>query len=422
MARGEFCRPREWPHLAENGIAYTVDMVGFLAPFVVFGELDTNRITNLSEIRVKEILKHENASGIDQLLFRKRKGFLQPRKISLNCRVKRVRGVRGKRDRRLYFLQKVPDSDHFRLMYPPTVRGNRNVSRRAAREKIADAICDVRTSCTEPSICTKPCQPATRPAIKYFGRTPFDRQPSDDVRYVHRDERFFLLCNLEKAKIDPTVSILKDGRLWTEKVMRMYRFRQKGVHHRITAGPFDFRPHHSGNWTCQVGYANTDKKGRKQVRTESLSIQYRINPGVDIIDLPTGGPLMDAVCPANQETCDAVKCSSNGACCRIASTGEQYCKCNSNFSGAKCDQLQVVKRVPGIPQASIPLVIICIISVLACVFCGLWYYKTQKDNDEKKVRFRNFKNSKSFKRESKNNGDEKIQEDSRSDLVQETQT
>ena len=131
-------------------------------------------------------------------------GFLQPRKISLNCRVKRVRGVRGKRDRRLYFLQKVPDSDQFRLMYPPTVRGNRNVSRRAAREKIADAICDVRTSCTEPSICTKPCQEATRPAIKYFGRTPFDRRASEEVRYVLRDERFFLLCNLQKAKIDPT--------------------------------------------------------------------------------------------------------------------------------------------------------------------------------------------------------------------------
>lgn len=83
------CRIQKWPRITENGLPYTIDMVGYLTPYVVYGEIATNPLTNYSEIRVKEVLKHVDAIGIDEVIFQERKGFSQPQKITLNCQVKK---------------------------------------------------------------------------------------------------------------------------------------------------------------------------------------------------------------------------------------------------------------------------------------------------------------------------------------------
>ena len=50
----ESCRPKEWPRIPENGIPYSTDLVGWLSPIVVYGEIYQNPLTKLSAIRVKE--------------------------------------------------------------------------------------------------------------------------------------------------------------------------------------------------------------------------------------------------------------------------------------------------------------------------------------------------------------------------------
>ena len=152
-------------------------MVGYLSPYVVYGEIDTNPLTNYSEIRVKEVLKHVDGNGIDEIIFAERGGWNQPKKLALNCQLKQFRGHRESRDRRLYFLTKVDDKI-FKPLYPPTIRDSREIRGKTTRTKIAEAICDGKTKCSPnvPGLCNRPCdQTQIEPKIKYFGRIPLAR-------------------------------------------------------------------------------------------------------------------------------------------------------------------------------------------------------------------------------------------------------
>ena len=124
---------------------------------------------------------------MDRILFRERNGFTEvTNKINLNCQLRLTRGQRGKRDRRLYFLKKISDSDSFRILYPPS-RSDKTVNSLKARQKISESICDKNTNCTVPSLCEKRCsQDAPNPEIKYFGPYPYSKNIHDksQVKYL----------------------------------------------------------------------------------------------------------------------------------------------------------------------------------------------------------------------------------------------
>ena len=91
----------------------------------------------------QEVLKH-GQDEFESLFIETRDGYLRPKKISLDCQIKKSRGNRGKRDRRIYFLKKVPGSEQFRILYPSTIRNSRQYRNLQARKNIAKAICDSR--------------------------------------------------------------------------------------------------------------------------------------------------------------------------------------------------------------------------------------------------------------------------------------
>ena len=206
----DYCKPGKWPKLIQNGLPYTIDMVGYLSPYVVYGEVgaEPQNYTGNSVIRVKEVLKHVDGRGIDEIMFaQRRNGFNQPQKLALNCQIKRLRGHRDKRDRRLYFLAKVDDKK-FTLLYPPTLRNTRDIRGKSVRTKIAEAICDANTKCSPsvPTLCNKPCdQTQIVPKIKYFGR---HGEPNHEVTYIGNGEKFLLMCNLPITKVDPIGKVL----------------------------------------------------------------------------------------------------------------------------------------------------------------------------------------------------------------------
>lgn len=57
--------------------------------------------------------------------------------------------------------------------------------------------------------------------------------------------------------------------------MKIYRYRKKGVHHRLTVGSLNFNSNLAGNWTCHVGYLFADKNGQKQIKTDSRTVKCK---------------------------------------------------------------------------------------------------------------------------------------------------
>ena len=68
---------------------------------------------------------------------------------------------------------------------------------------------------------------------------------------------------------------MKDGKVWSDKVGKIYRYRKKGIRYRAMVGPLDFSSSLSGNWTCFAAYGYIEEKGQKRIGILSKSIKCK---------------------------------------------------------------------------------------------------------------------------------------------------
>ena len=100
-----------------------------------------------------------------------------------------------------------PKQDTFKIIYPPA--DNRDTKRKSSRKKIALSICDESTTCMVPSKCDKSCDLNKKePKIQFFGQFKKNDGRKAELNYVYKGEKFHLVCNLPKTKLNPIGMVL----------------------------------------------------------------------------------------------------------------------------------------------------------------------------------------------------------------------